>query len=379
VVRPTSFTIVMMVALLATVAMIQSAQTCKLVRVPIQLNAVEGLGANATSKPINPGFQWDEVIPSWNVAHSENAKLTVLIQAIGDGRESAWYQIAEWHGDMAKGDRSSMPSQSDTDADVLTDVLRVRAAFKSVRVQLHLEQVAPGPSPKLKLFTLCFSRRGETNSDSGSRREIPTIDAPQLAQGPYEFGKLAYPKERVSPEFEIWFKSAQGAQYCSPTSVAMVMRYWSAKLKRPEFNVDVPDVVAGVFDSKYPGTGNWPFNTAYVGSFPGMRSYVARLRDMRDLEEFVAAGVPVIASVSHNLVLDNGKSPGGDGHLVVVVGIEKGGDVLANDPGKSDEIRRKYRRSSFIKGWDQSGRTVYLCHPDGLRLPSSLKEIAVVD
>ena len=45
-------------------------------------------------------------------------------------------------------------------------------------------------------------------------------------------------------------------------------------------NLTVPEVAAVVYDDSFAGTGNWPFNTAFAGSFPGMRSYVTRLDDI---------------------------------------------------------------------------------------------------
>ena len=368
-----------MVALMATYAMIQTSQTSALVRIPLILEASEGLGASAISKSVDPGFEWDEAVPSWNVANSQNAVLTVHMQVVQDGRGSAWYQLAEWHGDMSRGTRASVPNQSDADAEVLTDVLRTKSPLKSVRMQLSLQQLSAGPAPKLKLLTISFSKRISDAKGAPASGPISPIEAPQLAQGPFEFGKLEYNPERVSPEFESWFRNVKSAQYCSPTSVAMVMKYWSAKLGRPDLDVSVPDAVAGVFDSKYPGTGNWPFNTAYMGSFPRMRGYVTRLRGMRDLEDLTSAGVPVVCSVSHNLVLGNGKPAGGDGHLVVVVGFEEDGDLIANDPGKTDRIRRVFHREDFLRGWNVSNRTTYVCHPERWKIPKSLQGVAIFD
>ena len=70
---------------------------------------------------------------------------------------------------------------------------------------------------------------------------------------------------------------AGGGAWCSPTSVSMVLSYWSMQLGRSDLNRDVPEVAAAVYDPGWPGTGNWSFNTAYAGSFPGMRAYVTRL------------------------------------------------------------------------------------------------------
>ena len=90
----------------------------------------------------------------------------------------------------------------------------------------------------------------------------------------------------------------------------MVLRRWSQKLDRPEMFVDVPEVVKAIYDDDFGGTGNWPFNTAFAGSFSGMRAYVTRLSDIHELEQWVVAGIPPVVSVSYDLLL--GKDKDGD-------------------------------------------------------------------
>ena len=51
------------------------------------------------------------------------------------------------------------------------------------------------------------------------------------------------------------------------------------------------------YDAAYEGTGNWPFNTAYAAPLAG-DAFVTRLRSLREAETFVAAGIPLVASVS---------------------------------------------------------------------------------
>jgi hypothetical protein len=51
------------------------------------------------------------------------------------------------------------------------------------------------------------------------------------------------------------------------------------------------------YDAAYEGTGNWPFNTAYAAPLAG-DAFVTRLRSLREAEAFVAAGIPLVASVS---------------------------------------------------------------------------------
>lgn len=358
----------MIAPLLATVLMSQSAQFSSLVRVPVSLRFDAEVSV-VESEVIRPGMDSGEAIVSWNVSNSDQAWLKIEAQGVWADKSSRWYTLAEWTGDMAKGPRASVPDQKDADGEVQTDLLKFSKSCQELRLRVSSKKVADGPEPKLKLLTVAFSNSQvlplESKLDPTTYGKI--IEVPRLAQGPYEFGKLEYNSSKVSTSFKEWFGKVKEAQYCSPTCVSMVASHWGAKLKRTDLMTQVPQVVAGVFDEKYPGTGNWPFNTAYLGSFEGMRSYVTRLASISDLETLIANDVPVVCSVSSNLL--KGKPPGGDGHLIVLVGFDKDGDPVFNDPGKTDQIRRTYKRSDFSKAWNQSKRTVYICHPEAVKLP----------
>src|SRR5205085_12613026 len=86
----------------------------------------------------------------------------------------------------------------------------------------------------------------------------------------------------------------------------------------------------GVYDWNYHGTGNWPFNTAYAAS-RGLSAFVTRLRSLAEAERFIAAGIPVIASVSFSSgALSGAPIASTAGHLLVIVGFTSTGDVVVN-------------------------------------------------
>jgi hypothetical protein len=128
-------------------------------------------------------------------------------------------------------------------------------------------------------------------------------------------------------------------------------------------------VARAVHDPEWPGTGNWAFNTAFAGGFPGLRAYVTRLSDVSELEDWVLAGVPLAVSVSYNLLRGEPRERE-DGHLVVVRGFTAAGDVVVNDPGTSREIRRVFARPNLARAWAASGHTVYVVHPVDQALPA---------
>jgi hypothetical protein len=173
------------------------------------------------------------------------------------------------------------------------------------------------------------------------------IEVPQRAQGNYERGGIL----------------------CSPTCVSMVLWHYSNLLARPDLNQDVPEVEKRVWDPVYDGAGNWPFNAAYAGSFPGLRSYITRLSDIRDAEKWIEAGYPLICSAPLDM-LRGKEREGNSGHLVVLVGFTESGDPIFNDPAKKDEVRRTYKRADFEKAWLTSRRTVYIVLPEDAKPPT---------
>ena len=87
------------------------------------------------------------------------------------------------------------------------------------------------------------------------------------------------------------------------------------------------------FDYAYDGAGNWPFNTAYAAPLAGGPSFVTRLRSLREAERFIAAGIPLVASISFGSGdLDGSPISGTNGHLLVIAGFTESGDVVVNDP-----------------------------------------------
>jgi hypothetical protein len=302
-------------------------------------------GAKKTySVTVSPEIQWDEMVPSWNVDLPDGATVTFRARARTLDKETKAYNLGTW---SLKGVRQSEKDQKDEDGNVYTDTLVVKSPGAKLEFLIEID-APPGTEAKVKLLTLSFR-------DSKAKLEpLPpnksawgkVIEAPRRSQ-------ISYPNGNV---------------LCSPTSVSMILAHWSKEMKRPELDKDVPEVEKGVYDPNWPGTGNWPFNTAFAGCLPGITAYVSRFTDIRELEDWTAAGFPIACSVSSMMI--KGKPKGkDDGHLVVLVGFTKDGDPVFNDPGRSVEIRQVYKREDFDKAWATSGRTVYLIYPEGRKTP----------
>lgn len=296
---------------------------------------------------IRAPFAWDELVVSWNAQTPLGTGLKFEARAMASERATKFYNLGLWADDTAEQRRESMVGQKDEDGDVLTDTLVLRQPTEQMQLRITLLPAANGAWPTLKLVGLSFLNR----------------NAPAVSQPPL---KAAWGKSLAVPE-RSQLSYPGGRDWCSPTSVSMVLSYWSRRLNRPELDVDVPEVAAGVFDRNWPGTGNWPFNTAFAGRFPGMQSFVTRLSDIAELEALVAAGVPPIISVSYD-VLHGRATDQGNGHLVVCVGFTETGDPIVNDPWaqfkKGDKVRQVVSRANLARAWAHSRRTVYLIRPE---------------
>jgi hypothetical protein len=163
-----------------------------------------------------------------------------------------------------------------------------------------------------------------------------------------------------------------GTAWCSPTTVAMQLRYWGYGPTSPDYafadEYDDPWVdhaAVNSYDHRYEGTGNWSFSTAYAGRW--LDAYVTRIGSLRDAESLIKAGVPVGASIKFG----SGQLAGAPltstaGHIVVVVGFTSAGSVVVNDPAASSNatVRRTYRRGEFERAWlGGSGGIAYVVRP----------------
>jgi len=159
-----------------------------------------------------------------------------------------------------------------------------------------------------------------------------------------------------------------GNVWCSPTSVSMVLGYWQGDEGPCETRVRA--AVAGVYDYVYEGHGNWSFNAAYAGSGAGMEAYVARFTGLDRLEPWIAAGVPVVLSVSWNngegRMLSEAPVPKSSGHLTTLVGFDDYGSPVMNEPASpsNETVRRTYDRGELERCWlSASGGLAYLIFP----------------
>lgn len=287
------------------------------------------------------GFLWNEAVPSWNV--KAGSVWTIELRAIGINQPTTWFPLGTWCSDTNRATRSSWTGRLGDGGKVLTDTLRLELPAEGIQIR-----VTPGKGT----FANDLQLIGVTLLDSQGKWPEPKaftnawgreLDVPIRSQADYPEGVNAW---------------------CSPTSVAMLLAWWSGQRGIPGAPIAVPEIAAGVFDPGWPGTGNWAFNMAFAGQIPGLRGTVARLAGISDLEHWIDAGLPVAASVSYALLKERPTPEPGDGHLVVVRGFTSTGDVLVNDPGvRMSRVKRIVPRAAFRAAWQHSRNTAYLVWP----------------
>jgi hypothetical protein len=308
-----------------------------------------------TSPWVRPGFGLTELVPSWAATTPEGTVVQVDVRGLSlGGSYSSWDTLGRW----ASGDRSyrrtSLGTQPDDLARVATDTwLASYGGFRAwqLRVRLHRRT---GTS-----LTPYVGTVGAVASDLPHVDRV-TTSRPGVARG------VVLPVPRYSQMVhtgEYPQYGGGGEAWCSPTSTTMVLGYYKrlptasqySWVRRSYADRVVDHAARMTFDHGYDGTGNWPFNTAYAAGRTG-HAFVTRLRSLREVEQLIRAGIPVVTSITFGKgQLAGAPISASNGHLVVVVGFTSAGNVVVNDPASRTRagVRRTYSRAQFENAWLQ--------------------------
>lgn len=316
-------------------------------------------------------FAYDELVASWNAVTPAATWVKIEMQARGSGRDTKFYVLGIWASGDGDVRRTSVPAQGDGDGYVAIDTF-VRgtkaAALDAYRLQVTLyRRAGTRTTPTLRAASAMVSAAASYAIPSLTTGVVRTLAVPQYSQETH-VGHF--------PEYDNG-----GEAWCSPTSTSMVLRFSGSGPTAAELamfpgtaHVDgqVDHAARYVYDWNYQGAGNWPFNTAHATTY-GLDAFVTRLRSLAEAERFIAAGIPLVASI-------NGKLPGfffgsTNGHLLVISGFDANGDVVSNDPAvpTNAEVRKTYARADFESVWlGGSGGIVYVIRPFGVPLPANV-------
>lgn len=314
-----------------------------------------------TSPWASPGFGATELIPSWEAVTTGDSVVKVAVRArTADGRTSSWDSMAEWTLDNPAVPRRSLASQADDLGRVNVDTWVAAAPVTQwqVRVTLYRSRTS---RPLVRV-----DRVGAVASAIAPRGSTPT-STPGPAAGTV-LDVPTYSQMTHSGHYPQW--GGGGQAWCSPTSMAMVLGHYGLQpgpfpaVAAGHVDPQVDHTARLVYDHAYRGTGNWAFNTAYASTLTTGDAYVTRLRDLREAEDFIAAGVPLVISLAFGArQLTGAPISASNGHLLVVVGFEADGDVVVNDPAGATNgaVRRVYDRDELEDVWiNASGGTAYV-------------------
>jgi hypothetical protein len=286
---------------------------------------------------------FDDLVASW--AAPGDGDCSVEVQCRVAGRETAWYPLASRRG----GVWSSHPGKEDADARIEVDILRARRPLEGFRLRI----VGVPTVRDVRLAAVTALRPFPPSRALGRPVAARALEVEPLSQ-------MAF--AGVDPDID-----GGGASWCSPTALAMVLRYHGVE-------VDVRAVARAVYDPLYGGCGNWSLNVAFAAAL-GLDAFVTRLRGLADAAALLDAGVPIVASI----VASPGALPGfpleggTKGHLVVVAGLTADGDPVVFDPAAPDtaSVRRIYPQAAFLEAWvGGAGGIAYVVRPHGLELPA---------
>jgi hypothetical protein len=322
----------------------------------------------------DPGFAFSQAVASWNATTPAHTWIQVELRArTPDARETKWYVLGRWaYGDL-DFHRTSVPGQGDKDASIAIDTFIPKKAMHAYQLRLTLyREVGSGAAPTAtKLSNVVANDASPYVPSATTMTSTKILAVPEYSQ---EIHAGHY------PEFD-----GGGEAWCSPTSTSMILGYWN-RLPSP---ADYAFVTSGdashpdpwvdyaarfTYDYNYNGAGNWPFNIAYAHR-NGLEGAVTQLRSLAEAEQFIKAGIPLVASLSFGSgKLDGFLFKGTNGHLLTIVGFTASGDVVSNDPAavSDDRVQRVYDRTQFEDAWMTStGGLVYLMYAPGTALPAS--------
>ena len=327
-----------------------------------------------TSAWHDPGFAFSQAVPSWNAVTPGRTWIQVELRArTQDGRETKWYVLGRWASGDADFHRTSVPGQGDKDGFVAIDTFVPKKSVHAYQLRLTLyRETGSGAAPTVsRLSTVVADDPSPYVPSATTMTGTVVLDVPEYSQ---EIHAGHY------PEFD-----GGGEAWCSPTSTSMILAYWDrgptaahyayvtdADPAHPDPWVDY--AARFTYDYNYQGAGNWPFNIAYASTF-GLEGAVTQLRSLAEAEQFIKAGIPLVASLSFGSgKLDGFLFKGTNGHLLTIVGFTAEGNVVSNDPAAltDADVQRVYDRTQFEQAWMEStGGLVYLLYPPGTALPPS--------
>jgi hypothetical protein len=296
-----------------------------------------------TSPEVPTEFPFTELIPSYNPHCPPDTGIRYDVRA-RDARSanwSPWFYLGSWGRSYGKEERiTTNPAFGNVDVDTL--LLRQPADAYQVRLSFYAFGLDEKVNPELRRLTVSYSGVVE---DPARRDELiahVTVPPDFARDIPVPFRAQGNAAKPLRPEI------------CSPTSVSMVMQYLGLDLPTEENAL-------GIYDSENDMFGNWGRAVAWAGE-NGFDAWLTRFRNWDQVKQTLAQGQPIIASIRFK----KGECPSfvfpqSAGHLIVIRGVTKDGDLIVNDPASRTHGNGAiYKSDELAKAWIAHGGVGYI-------------------
>lgn len=300
-----------------------------------------------TSPEVKGAFAFRELVPSWNVITppETGASFDVRVRDASSGEWTDWLYMGSCGRTLTPVSRTVESGIARVKIDEM--LLSMPADAYQVRATLFSFDFDPKVTPTLRRVAVVYS--GQTRDPALRAKLRPA--APAIGAWARDL-KIPF-RAQVEPSLPAPLRP----QICSPTSVSMVLQH---------YGVDRPTVenALAIYDPEYRLFGNWNRAVQRAGAL-GLDAWIARFRTWDQVKGEIAAGRPVIASIRFERgTFPSALYPETGGHLLVIRGFTKDGDVIVNDParrGEGDGV--VYKASELARAWFDNGGVGYTIRP----------------
>jgi hypothetical protein len=234
------------------------------------------------------------------------------------------------------------------EVDIDTLILYRPADAYQVRVSFYAFGLDDTVNPTVRRLAVCYSGV-VADAEERARLVTPVVAMPaDFARDlPVPFRAQGNAAKPLRPEI------------CSPTSVSMVMQYHG-------FDRPTEENALAIYDSEYDLFGNWQRAVAWAGQ-NGFDAWLQRFRTWDQVKATIANGQPIVASIRFK----KGQCPSfvlkeTAGHLIVIRGVTRDGDLIVNDPASRDRGHGAvYKASEMQTAWIDHGGVGYVIRKSG--------------
>ncbi|MBO0775240.1 MAG: C39 family peptidase, partial [Actinobacteria bacterium] len=334
-------------------------------------------------------FGATELVASWDAHVPQGTWMKTELQAtMQDGEKTPWLDMGNYaylDTDIARTSVSPVaPPFGEVDTDTFFTYTGWTVHAYRLRITLYR---LPGTAASPRVWQI-----GAFASFIPARTTVPASTPGPASQQGTDLAVPAYSQDIHDGQYKKY--GGGGEAWCSPTSNEMVDEFWGMRPSaqdlswvNPGYQDPSVDYAARyTYDYLYKGTGNWPFNAAYAAHF-GLDAEIVQLPSMADLEQLVSHGIPVITSQAFDQGEITGANYSTAGHLWVVTGFTKAGNVIVNDPANpaDAQVRHVFDRRQFENVWLRTywvrpngstgygtGGVAYIIKPHDTPLPPNL-------